>query len=55
MSLTMSTRTTTIAPINHIEIVEEYGEKVAYVAGTRLTVAEIGNMHVNHPVPIGRQ
>lgn len=37
----------TIAPINHIEIVEEYGEKVPYLVGTRLTVAEIGNMHVN--------
>lgn len=42
----MSTRT--IAPISHIEI-REIGpkrEKVAYVAGTPLTVVEIAHMHL---------
>lgn len=39
-------RIATIVPINYIEIVEEFGERVPYLAGTRLTVAEIGNMYV---------
>ncbi|MBZ0320968.1 MAG: DUF433 domain-containing protein [Anaerolineae bacterium] len=42
----MSTRT--IAAINHIEI-REIGpkhEKVAYIAGTPLTVAEVAHMHL---------
>ncbi len=46
MSIPMPTRTITIAPINPIEMVEEYGEKVPYLAGTPLTVVEIAHMRL---------
>jgi uncharacterized protein (DUF433 family) len=36
-----------IVPIQYIEVVEEYGETIARIAGTRLTVGEIALMHIH--------
>ena len=36
----------TAALITHIEITDDYGEPVAHVAGTRITVGEIAAMHL---------
>ncbi len=45
--------TAVVAPINYIEVAEEYGEKVARVQGTRITVGEIAYMHLYGKSSIG--
>lgn len=39
--------TAVVAPITYIEVAEEYGEQVARVKGTRITVGEIAYMHLH--------